>query len=251
MTSTAPKPEKRKPKPKSQPAPSYSLKECFENGRKLYEAYGRGEFSKTELASTLDISATSGPTTQRIFSLKEFGILGGSGESLKVSDDFIEMKSEDPSSGDFKKKAYECINRSALFKELIEAFNSKLPPTAALITRLEGQKKFNQDRAKVIADVLEESLKFAGALDSNNNIVPPRGGAGLKKKVEEPHDDEEIEKEDESSRKSKQTLPPPGLDSLKIEVALQQDRKVVVYYPKDLNGTEAEKIGNVLKAITM
>jgi hypothetical protein len=231
MTSTAPKPEKRKPKPKSQPAPSYSLKECFENGRKLYEAYGRGEFSKTELASTLDISATSGPTTQRIFSLKEFGILGGSGESLKVSDDFIEMKSEDPSSGDFKKKAYECINRSALFKELIEAFNSKLPPTAALITRLEGQKKFNQDRAKVIADVLEESLKFAGALDSNNNIVPPRGGAGLKK--------------------SKQTLPPPGLDSLKIEVALQQDRKVVVYYPKDLNGTEAEKIGNVLKAITM
>src|SRR4051812_15591027 len=75
-----------KGKPKSPPAPSRSLREAFADVQKLYDIYGRAEFGRAELASTLGISSTAGPTAGRIFTYKEFGLIQQSGDGFKVSE---------------------------------------------------------------------------------------------------------------------------------------------------------------------
>jgi len=238
-------------RPKSPPAPSSSLKDCVTDVRKLYDTYTRGSFSRAELASTLDVAADSGPTAQRIFSLKEFGLLSSEGEKFKVTEDFIQLKNAKPSSVAFKRAAYQAVTRSKLFKELLDGFHSKLPPRNAVAMRLEEDKKFNKARATAIAGVLEESLKFAGVLDGNGNIVEPRDGSA------DAQDDDDRSATDTNNSAGTGTriganpksggAATPG--ALTLEIALKENRRAVVVYPPDLAPEEAEKIGNVLKAV--
>jgi hypothetical protein len=238
MTTNAPKPRK----PKSPAVPSRDLKAAFEDTKKLYNTYTHGTFSKSELASALGVSATSGPFAGRFFSLKEYGLIEGSGDSLRVSGRFITMKDEPPTSAAFKRGALEAIKGSTIFAELLSEWKTKLPPREAVATRLEQQKKFNPDRAKEVASVLEESLRFAGVLDPSNNILPVRDdrGGGL----EDEHRDHERDDEHDD-------LGGDGAAGvhLRTEIPVGAGRRVVVSYPPDLTGEEATKVGKVLAAL--
>jgi hypothetical protein len=217
---------------------------------KLYGTYTRGPFSKAELATILDVAADSGPTNQKLFTFKEFGLLAMDGDKFKITEDFIRLKNATSGTPEFKRIAYSAVIRSTLFKELLESFHSKLPARTAVTMRLEQEKNFNEERANIVSGVLEDSLKYANVLDGNGNIVIPREdqpGAGS--------NDEQ--------------LPDPSLTgaaggavgtgqgggtaaqqvSLKIEIALKEGRRAVVLYPPDMTSADAEKVGNVLKAI--
>lgn len=240
--------------PKSPSAPSRSLKDCVANVAKLYDHFSRGSFSKPELANTLEVSASSGPTFQKIFTLKEFGLLVDDSDKFKVTEEFIKLKNTTPGGTSFKRAAYNAIIRNSLFKGLIESFQAKLPPLTTIAMRLEGEKRFNKDRANAIASVLEDSLKYAGVLDQSRNIVVPRdeeGNGG----DNTPQDNGSVAAvvpnvQPSGAAKSAASVPPvavPG--ALKIEIALKENRMAVVWYPADMTAADAEKVGNVLKAI--
>lgn len=252
MTPTPSKPSRR---PKSPPAPSSSLKDCVSDVGKLYGTYARGSFSRPELASILEVAADSGPTNQKIFTLlKGFGLLVADGDKFKVSEEFVKLKNATPGTPEFKRAAYSVIIRNNLFKELIDSFHSKLPARSAVTMRLEQEKGFNQERAGEVARVLEESLKYTCVLDASGNIVVPRddqtdglneldqaNGLGI---VSNPAGNSGTAIQNNPS-----SYPPSLQGALKIEIALKENRKSVVFYPQDLSGEEAEKIGKVLKAI--
>jgi hypothetical protein len=229
-------------KSKSPPIPSRTLKDAVEDVKKLYKTYTHGSFSKAELASTLGVSATSGPFAGKYFTLREYGLLEGTGDNLKVSKSFIDINRAQSGSPAFKHAALEAIKRSDVFTELLTEWKTKLPPKEAVANRLEHQKRFNPNRARAAATVLEESLRFAGVLDVSNNILPIREGpAGAERDRLDLGGAERHEEE--------------GLDdggerpSLRTEIPLGDGRRVVVSYPSDLTGQEAAKVGNVLKAI--
>ena len=222
-------------KPKSPPAPSRELKDCFEDVKKLYTQYSHATFSKAEIASTIGLSASSGPFASRLFTLKEYGLIDSAGTEYKVSQRFLAMNSNPVGSPVFKQQALGAIRGSAVFKEILDEFKNKLPSQAGVAQRLETQKKFNAEKAKHTAAVLENSLRFAGVLDSNNNIIPIR----------------ETPVEDATSTTDSTT---PVEDErrphdLKIEVALGGSRKATVLYPPDITKEEAQKIGKVLEAV--
>jgi hypothetical protein len=54
----------------------------------LYDAFSHGTLAKSEIASQLGISATSGPSAARVFTLRMFGLIAQSGSDLSVSDTF-------------------------------------------------------------------------------------------------------------------------------------------------------------------
>ena len=237
-------------RPKSPPAPSTSLRDCVSDVHKLYDTYTRGGFSRAELATTLDVASDSGPTAQRIFTFKEFGLLVSDGDKFKVTEDLIRMKNAATGSSDFKRLAYSAIRRSSLFKELIDSFHSKLPPRNAVAMRLEQEKRFNKDRANAIAEVLEDSLKFAGVLDANGNIVQPRDGDedgtdGLDEGTPEGQGDSAAGQRQVGGKPKIPAVP----GALTMEIALKENRRAIVLYPPDLTPEEAEKVGNVLKAV--
>lgn len=252
MTTSTPAAKPAKQKPKSPPAPSRSLKDSFDDAQKLYKDYSHGSFSKEEIASKLEVSVSSGPFAARLYTLKEFGLLERSDGNLKVSQSFMTLNSSPHGSAAFKAAALAAVRRSTVFAELLDAFRGKLPPKDAVGQRLETQKQFNSSRAKEVAAVLEDSLKYAGLLDQNNNILPIReDGDGVPNPRQE--------QGNHTSRDANTGLTPGTSSSsesakqvegfFRTEIPLKDGRKVVVYYPPDFSLEQAEKVGAVLKAI--
>jgi hypothetical protein len=239
-------------KPKSPPTPSRSLGDCVADVRKLYQEYSHGNFAKSEIASNLGLSATSGPFAARLFTLKAFGLLTQNGDSYSISETFITLNSTAAADSKFKSAALSAVRQSATFRELLDEFGAKLPSVESVAGRLETQKRFNADRAKSAAGTLEKSLQYAGVLDSSNNILPVRDDAG--RGAESQHRQEE----DEQQRQD----PPGGYSNdrddhhdemrtgmLSLEIPVREDRTVLVRYPQDLSVAEAKKVGNVLNAV--
>jgi hypothetical protein len=230
-------------RPKSPPVPSRTLEDCVGDARKLYDAYTHGSFSRAEVGSTLKVSSTSGPFAQRLFSLREFGVIEGDANNFKISEAFKKINSSERGSAEFKSAALSAIKKSDTFRDLLVSFPNKLPAQDVVASRLENQKKFNPDRAKQAAKVLEESLRYAGVLDTNNNILPvrddPNAGNG-KKQREDRTDEGDLRDEDDDAT----TTP-----TLSVEIPVGTDRKVAIRYPRDLTADEAKKVGNVLEAI--
>jgi hypothetical protein len=88
------------------------------------------------------------------------------------------LNSADKNESKFKQAALDAIRKSDIFRELLDHFKSKLPSLDGVATRLENQKRFNAERAKLVATVLEKSLHYAGLLDGSNNILPIRDTPG-------------------------------------------------------------------------
>lgn len=232
-------------KPRSPAVPSWDLKDAFEDTKKLYNTYTHGTFSKSEFASVLKISATSGPTQARIFTLKEYGLIEGTNDSFKVSQRFMDMKDEPQTSAVFKRNALQAIRGSAIFAELLNEWKTKLPPREAVANRLEQQKKFNPDRAKEIAAVLEDSLRFAGVLDQSGNILPVRDDPN----AGDERDDQRSDRDDDRHDDDADVHDVKTAAHLRTEIPLGDGRSVVVSYPNDLSDKEATKVGKVLAAI--
>ncbi len=242
MTAQQPKTSKGK----SPSVPSYGLKDSIDDARKLYDAFSHAAFSRTEIATKLDMSSASSSFSKRLFALTEYGLIQSTGDSYKIAERFHALTANQSTSPVFKKAAYDAIVASEVFAELLAEFKSKLPDKAIVATRLETQKKFLAERAKEVAGVLERSLQFAGLLDGNNNIVPIREQdgipAGSTQKVEE-------EKPRDGTDDVHQRLD-VGADKLRrTEVPLANDRVAIVSYPHDLSEAEATKIGKVLGAL--
>lgn len=231
---------------KSPAAPSKSLRASFDDALKLYTTYTRSSFSRAELASALNISATAGPTSARIFTIKEYGLIQESGDKFEITDNCVALKVATVGSADFKRAAYKAIINATIFRDLIKSFNSKLPVAASVAIRLEQQLKFNGQRAKELAAILDDSLKFAGIVDGSGNIIVPRDEEGKTPRNGE-SEKEEIGSGGSEGQEDKQE--PNKLGFLKTEVPLKDGRKAIVQYPVDLTADEAKKIGNVLAAL--
>ena len=228
-------------KPKSPPTPSRSLGDAVSDVKKLYDQYSHGKFAKSEIASTLGVSASSGPFAARLFTLKTFGLVVQSGADFSVSESFMVLNSTDAKDPKFKATALSAVRRSDVFRELLEDFKSKLPSAETVATRLENQKRFNRDRAEKAAAILEKSLHYAGVLDGANNLLPIR-----ESRSETPLSGDERREKDQ---KDEDSDPEFSGTTLGMEIPVGENRKVVVRYPQDLSPEEAKKVGAVLSAV--
>lgn len=232
-------------KSKSPPAPSYSLKDLYENAEALYEEFGRNSFKKEEMAPTLGHKSTSsGAFARRFFSLKELGLIESSdesGEEFAVTDRFLQMRTNDKGSSAFQRAAKEAIESASVFSDILGRYEGKLPSQGNVANRLEGDLGFNPNRSETVARVFEESMKFAGLLDENNNILP----------VDEADvSDEDKTADDEAAKKpgTKNGQVEAG-DRLTTQIPVGGDEVVTVAYPQDLTPGDAKKVGAVLSAL--
>jgi hypothetical protein len=231
----------RSRKPKSPPVPSRNLEDCVKDARELYKEFTHGTFSRAEVASTLGVSSASGPFAQRLFSLREFGVIEGTPSAFRVSENFKKINATGADTPEFKAAAFAAVKSAGTFRDLLVAFPNKLPSKETIASRLENEKKFNPDRARQAAQVLEESLRYAGVLDGNNNILPIRESPQNAPSSDEPDETHDFEEPSRERGANLRTEIPVG--------SAEGGRKVVVHYPPDLTGDEATKVGNVLKAI--
>jgi hypothetical protein len=229
--------------------PMKSLESCITYAKSLYEIYSHNKFTKTEIASTLNFTASSGGFQFVFYGLRSFGLIEQERDGYKVSELFKKIRVADKNSNEFKRLCFEAIKLVPLYTDLLNEYRIKLPPSKIISDRLEIDKKIIPNTAKTIAENFEKSLQYAGVLDMNGNILPVR-------------DDRTPGKNDNASfikTEDKEDIPEnvrdinekDSVSMLSLEIPLPNNRKVKILYPQDIVVDEAKKIANVLNALAI
>lgn len=225
--------------------PMKSFEDSLKYTKSLYETYSHNKFTKSEIASILNFSASSGGFSYVLSAIRSFGLIVPDSDTFKVSDLFKKIKVADANTIEFKQLCYESIRNVSLYSELLDEFKHKLPPYTTIANRLEIHKQMSPTSARTVAKLFEESLKYAGILDGNNNILLPRGND------ETPNEISAIEKEkkEENDETEFASTMNKGQKPLTLEIPLNEGRVAKIIYPHDITKEETAKVSTVLNAI--
>jgi hypothetical protein len=144
--------------------PQISFWEAIEKGRAVYNKEHRRPAAKLEVASDLGYSSINGRSLSLIGSLRQYGVLEGSGEALRVTDDAVAYyELED---GDEKRAAIARMAlKPSLFEEMRAQFGTSLPSEATLKHWL-VKKNFLPKAANDIIRVYKANLEIVAGEQS-------------------------------------------------------------------------------------
>jgi hypothetical protein len=217
----------------------------------LHEKISDRVFDQAELAAVLGISAGASTTDRLVSSLRQFGLIEKDERGLTLTERALVLVAA-RASGDasaFRVAALETVDSSPVFKELRESFGAKLPPTDALVSRLE-KNGFTARSAKQTASALRDSLRFAGVADGDDNIIGDLDNLP-EPVVEMPADEAEITPIDQMdfSEVASEDHVEVDLSHPRIDVPLEGGRMATVLYPARLTRADVEKVYAVLDAL--
>jgi hypothetical protein len=225
--------------------PMKSFEDSLKYVKSLYDTYTHNKFTKAEIASVLNFSASSGGFSYVLSAIRSFGLIVPDSDTFKVSELFKKIKIADVNTPEYKQLCYEAIRNVTLYSELLDEFKHKLPPYATIANRLEIHKQMSPASARTVAKLFEESLKHAGILDGNNNILLPRGQEETRNEISAT----EKEKTEENEDTEIASAINKGHKPLTLEIPLNEGRIAKIIYPHDMSKDEASKVSAVLNAI--
>ena len=228
-----------KKKPNSPKAPGTSLRSAVAEVSKVYQRYSHGSFSRSEMASALNMSGNSGAFLGKAATLKEYGLITEAAGSVQVSDLFKAMYQAPAGSAELKRNAMHAVRSPAVFARLLQQFNVRVPDEAALALRLETQERFNRDRALAVAAAFRTSLSEYGLIDASGNLLSVREDSPVEPMSDMRADNDDADEPDMKSGSGKQRL----------EVALRDGRKAILVVPDDLTTADTRKIAALLNAL--
>lgn len=243
--------------PKSPSSPSHSLEQCMSMASTLYDAYGNAQFGATEIATVAGMSVSSGTFKGWLSDLKQFGLLEKTDKSNYVIaqrfKDYLFAKDSEPAKA--KSMRLEYLEIPPFFESLLASLRGRLPELNNLTSLLITQHGFNKNKATVTAKAFSESLQWAGVVDSRRNIVLGRQG------VFKPNEETDKTFSVQDAGQAEEIIDAPlgpecsakDLSSvnLSMQISLNNGRVATIKYPSDMTSDEAEKLVQVLRALTM
>jgi hypothetical protein len=140
--------------------PTLPFTDAIEKGRKVYEKEHTHPAAKLVVAQDLGYKGLSGPSLALLGALRQYGILEGSGEALRVSKDALAYYEMDD--GPEKAQAVQrMIFAPALFAELHQLYGAKLPSEGNLRHTL-ITKGFLPDTAEEVIEVYKANVQLVG-----------------------------------------------------------------------------------------
>lgn len=138
--------------------PQISFSEAVEKGRKVYDQEHTHPTAKSVVATDLGYSSISGRSLSLIGALRQYGILEGSGDGLRVSDDavaYYELEDGEEKRAVIARMAF----RPSLFAEMRTQFGATTPSPASLKHWL-IKKHFLPKAADDIIPVYNDNLRL-------------------------------------------------------------------------------------------
>lgn len=242
--------------PKSPSSPSHSLEQSMNMTMKLFDAYGNAQFGATQIATAAGLSVSSGAFKGWLSDLKQYGLLEKVDRSSYVVTqrfkDYLLVEDSEPAKA--KSMRLEYVDTPPFFEQLLSSLNGKLPELRNLTSLLITQHGFNKTKASATARAFSESLQWAGALDSKRNII-------LAKQEARAGADEANGLHSFSDNQQEETVMAPfpaspfsagsAANDLTMQIPLRDGRIATINYPADLTSDEAEKLSQVLQALTI
>lgn len=159
-------------KHRSPNCPQIPFTEAIEKGRKIYDKEHTHPAAKLVVAQDLGYKGLSGPALGAIGALRQYGILEGSGDALRVSNDALAYYEMDD--GPQKQQAIQrMIFSPSLFAELNQQYGAKLPSEGNLRHTL-ITKGFLPDTAEEVIEVYKANVGLVQGEESGYSEPDPK-----------------------------------------------------------------------------
>ncbi len=184
------------PKVRSPNYPSLSLGPALEAVRPAFKSENRNKMSRTVLAKHLGYNSLNGRSLAKIGAVRAYGLLDGSGDELRISDDAVIALNAPAGSPERAAALGRLALKPSLFQELRKDFPDTLPSLENL--------KFSLVKKQFTSDAAEKAAKSYLA---TMNLV-----AGIPDAYNPPDDAEESVNDDDplAGGKAVRREPPPG-----------------------------------------
>jgi hypothetical protein len=151
-------------KHRSPNCPQIPFAEAIEKGRKVYEKEHTHPTARLVVAQDFGYKGLSGPSLALVGALRQYGILEGSGDALRISKDALAYYEMDD--GPEKMQAIQrMIFAPALFEELHQQYGTKLPSEGNLRHTLIA-KGFLPDTAEDVIEVYKANIELVAGEES-------------------------------------------------------------------------------------
>ena len=153
--------------------PAVDLEAALELVRPVFKAENRNKFSRLVLAQNLGYSSLNGRALGKIGAVRAYGLIEGSGEDLRLSDDAITALVAPEASQERKEALERCAVKPSLFQELRQQFEG-LPSENNLKFWL-VKRHFTTDAAAKAAETYLATFRFVGGSSPSYNPNPEFG----------------------------------------------------------------------------
>lgn len=142
--------------------PQITFQEAAEKGRRVYTKERQHPAARKVIAEDLGYSSLNGRSLTLIGALRQYGILEGSGDTTRVSDDAVAyfVRDDGPEKNEAMKRM---IYKPSLFEELKNQFGDALPSEGNL-KHILVTKGFSEDSAADVIRVYRANLELVSGI---------------------------------------------------------------------------------------
>lgn len=155
-------------KGRSPNCPTITLREALDRGRKVYAEEHTHPADRKVIAEDLGYSGLSGASATMIGALRQYGVLEGRGEGLRISDDAVTAFEMPVGSPEYSEAVKRLAFQPALFGELHSQYGDRLPGEANL-RHLLIKKGFLPDTADDAIRTYRDNLELVGGTQQEYN----------------------------------------------------------------------------------
>lgn len=152
-------------KQRSPNCPTIALREALDRGRMVYAKEHTHPAARSVIAADLGFSGISGASATVIGALRQYGVLEGRGEEMRISEDALAAFELPADSMEYSAAIKRLAFHPALFGELHEQFGDR-PPGEANLRHLLIKKRFLPDTADDVIRTYRENLEFIQSRNS-------------------------------------------------------------------------------------
>lgn len=139
--------------------PSLDLEAALAAADALYRKERRSLVPLIIAAKAMGYTSLSGPVRSRISALRQYGLLEGAGEQVKLSDRAFELITSPKGTREYLAALQEAALEAPIFREMFESLRDSSDETIAY--RLQREKKFSEEGARRVIRTFRATMAFA------------------------------------------------------------------------------------------
>ena len=146
--------------PRSRNYPALSLGEAISRAGIIYKAEGRARIDAETAVRHWGYGSLNGSSLRVLSALRQFGLVDGSNEDIRLSERALTLLVEPETSPDYSEALRAALLAPALFSEIVGEYGEELPSDQPLISYLVRKQKFGEASAKALIESFRESVEL-------------------------------------------------------------------------------------------
>jgi hypothetical protein len=140
--------------------PAMSLGEAIERAGILYKREGRAKVDAASAVAAWGYGSLNGASLRVVSALRQYGLLEGSNEELRLSESGLTLLLEPPSSSEYSAALQAALTAPSLYREVLDEYTDGLPSDPAMISYLVRKQGLGEAAAKSVLESFRKSLEL-------------------------------------------------------------------------------------------